>query len=308
MLACMLVLAGMHLFPKNGNPDTVEHSPANSKCFKCHGRPTYTFYNKILGRNVTKRQNPYLMVDSVLFYESNHKSLECPDCHSYKYNHFPHNSELQLEPMPVCLDCHEGDDNYNFETINKEYQESVHAIRHKDAFSCFMCHDPHTYKINVRSDENIDKTIVYDNNICLSCHANFNKYQLISSKRNPNIIKQHDWLPNQIAHFAHVRCIECHTQTTNKTLVAHKVLPKEKAVKKCVECHSQNSILMASLYKFQAKEKRNKYGFFNAAILNNDSYVIGANRNLYLNYLSWVIFGLILLFIVIHAVLRILTK
>ncbi len=308
VLACMLILAGMHLFPEKGNTDTVEHSPANSKCFKCHGRPTYTYYNKIIGQNVTKRQNPYLMIDSVLFYESNHKSLECLDCHSYEYNNFPHNSELQMEPMPTCLDCHEGDGNYNFETINKEYLESIHATRHKEAFSCFMCHDPHSYKINVRSDENIEETIVYDNNICLSCHANFNKYQLISSRKNPNIIRKHNWLPNQVAHFAHVRCIECHTQTTNKVLVAHKILPKEKAVKKCVECHSQNSILMASLYKFQAKEKRSKNGFLNAAILNNDSYVIGANRNIYLNYLSLIIFGLVLLFIIIHAILRILTK
>jgi len=66
-------------------------------------------------------------------------------------------------------------------------------------------------------------------------------------------------------------------------------------------------MLMSSLYKFQAKEKRDKYGFFNAAIL-SDSYIIGANRNFYLNVVSGLIFGFIFLIIIIHAVLRIFIK
>jgi succinate dehydrogenase/fumarate reductase flavoprotein subunit len=70
-----------------------------------------------------------------------------------------------------------------------------------------------------------------------------------------------------------------------------------------VECHSANSILMASLYRYQAKERRNELGFVNASIL-NQSYVIGANRNVFLNILSLVIFGMVIGGIVIHAVLR----
>ena len=45
---------------------------------------------------------------------------------------------------------------------------------------------------------------------------------------------------------------------------------------------------MASLYKFESKAQRQD-GFFNGIIL-NESYVIGANRNEYLNLLSLIIF------------------
>ena len=129
----------------------------------------------------------------------------------------------------------------------------------------------------------------------------------MTDKENPNILTTHEWLPNQRLHFRNVRCIECHAELNNDILVAHNIQDKEKAVRLCVECHSQNSLLMASLYKFQSQEKRNKLGFFNATIL-AESYVIGANRNYFLIISSLVIFGFVLLGIMIHLVLRIKTK
>lgn len=279
---------------------------ANSLCFSCHGHPTYSYYNDQLDRKITKRMNPYFVIDSVLYANQNHKGFDCIDCHSSAYRTFPHDNELQMEPLPVCLDCHEGDDAtaaFSFEKIELEFQESVHSTKHSEDFTCWMCHDPHSYKINARTNENILETIVYDNNICLSCHADINKYQLISSRAQPNVINSHDWLPNQIAHFAHVRCIECHTHTTDEVLVAHHIQTKDKAVKKCVECHSQNSTLLASLYKFRAKEERDKFGFFNASILGK-SYIIGANRNYYLNMMSFIIFGSAVLLIIVHSLFR----
>jgi hypothetical protein len=84
------------------------------------------------------------------------------------------------------------------------------------------------------------------------------------------------------------------------------ILPKEEAVRRCNECHSKNSMLMASLYKFESKAQR-RDGFFNGIILNS-SYVIGANRNEYLNVLSLIIFALVLAVIVFHVVLRIRNK
>ena len=310
ILINLLLFLSLLINAQNTPEDTIEHSPENTKCFHCHGSATYTFFNEVAERNVTKRMNPYFIVDSVLYYDQNHKSFECIDCHSYDYRTFPHDNELSLETLPTCLDCHEGDDAtaaYKFENIDIEFQESVHSTKHSEEFTCWMCHNPHSYKINARNNINIKETIVYDNNICLSCHADINKYQLISSGENPNVIEKHDWLPNQISHFAHVRCIECHSHTTDSTMVAHQIQTKDKAVKKCVECHSQNSMLMASLYKFKALESRRNYGYLNAAIL-SDTYIIGANRNYYLNTLSWSIFGLIMLLISIHAVLRIVLK
>jgi len=285
----------------------TEHSPQNSKCFSCHGGKTYTYFNDLLERHVTKRMNPYFIIDSTLYYDQNHKSFECIDCHSYDYRTFPHDASLRMEPIPICIDCHGGDDSfakYHFEEIEAQFEQSVHSTKHSEEFTCWMCHNPHTYKISARTEENIKDVIVYDNNICLSCHANIDKYQLISNMRNPNVLQKHEWLPNQLLHFSSVRCIECHTEISEKTEVAHLVQPKEKAVKLCVECHSSNSMLMATLYKFQTSQARSKYGFFNPSVLGN-TYVIGANRNYYLDIASIAIVGFVLLGILIHAVLRI---
>ncbi len=306
----LVLILSILSYAQDTSVDVVEHSEENSKCFFCHGSPTYSYYNDVMERTVTKRMNPYFLIDSVLYYDQNHKSFDCIDCHSYEFKEFPHGNTLRMEPMPQCLDCHEGDDataSYNFEKINDEFLESVHSAKHSEEFTCWMCHNPHSYKINARNNINVKETIIYDNNICLSCHADINKYQLISSNTKPNVINKHDWLPNQLEHFAHVRCIECHAHTSNDVMVAHQIQTKDMAVKKCVKCHSSNSMLMSSLYKFQAQENRKKYGFFNSEIL-SESYMIGANRNLYLNILSAVIFGGILLIILIHAILRIILK
>jgi hypothetical protein len=60
---------------------------------------------------------------------------------------------------------------------------------------------------------------------------------------------------------------------------------------------------MASLYKFESKAQR-RDGFFNGIIL-NESYVIGANRNEYLNFLSLIMCAGVLGVIGIHIFFRI---
>lgn len=278
----------------------------NRECLKCHGQVYYTYYNDWIERDVKERMNPYYIVDSAAFYRSNHWNFKCIDCHSMDYATFPHPGELRFEPQYSCMDCHEGDENYaqfNFEGINEEFLVSVHSERHAEEFTCWMCHDPHTYHISARNSENLMATIRYDNEICMSCHADAGKLGLLSDREIFNMVGRHDWLPNQLAHFKSVRCIECHAEVNENIMVAHKILPKEQAVKKCVECHSKNSILLASLYKFQVQEKREKQGFLNAAIL-TETYVIGANRNVFLNVASLVIFGLVVIGIAIHAVMR----
>jgi NAD-dependent SIR2 family protein deacetylase len=142
--------------------------------------------------------------------------------------------------------------------------------------------------------------------MCLKCHADYDRFQLLSDREEINILTTHDWLPNQDAHFRNVRCIECHTKVNDTILVAHLIKQKSDAVKACNECHSQNSLLMSSLYKFQSKEQR-KNGFLNGIIL-NESYVIGANRNQYLNNLSIIIFVILSGVIAVHTVFRIRKK
>lgn len=250
-----------------------------------------------------------LILTRTIFYESNHRNFKCIDCHSEDYKTFPHAGNLRMASKPNCLDCHGGDEmyaKYHFENIEKEFQESVHSEKHSQDFTCWMCHNGHTYKINARTNENIKQTIIYDNAICLTCHGDITKYQLLTDKENPNLIKKHEWLPNQQLHFKSVRCIECHTKKINdSTLVGHNIRPKAEAVKKCEECHSSNSVLLAALYKYKIRETRNAKGFFTGIITSN-SYVIGANRNYYLNLLSLIIVGFVVAGIVIHTVFRML--
>jgi hypothetical protein len=278
----------------------------NDRCFKCHGQAKYEYANETLGREVKALMFSERIVRKEEFYQSNHKSFSCTDCHSEEYTKFPHSGELRMEQKYNCIDCHGGDEKfaqYHFEEIEVEYQQSAHFKLEEEGFSCWKCHDPHSYKISVRNSDNLKETIAYDNAICLDCHSDFNRFQLLTDKAEINIIKKHDWLPNQKSHFASVRCIECHTQINDSIPVSHLIKAKAEAVKLCNECHSQNSILMASLYKFESKAQR-RDGFFNGIIL-NESYVIGANRNEYLNLLSLVIFVGVIGVIGIHIVFRI---
>ena len=278
----------------------------NNRCFKCHGQGKYEYTNETLGRQVKELMFSERVVKRSEFYNSNHKSFSCTDCHSEEYVKFPHSGELRMEQKYNCLDCHGGDEKYaqyHFEGIDSAYRQSTHFKLEEEGFTCWKCHDPHSYKISVRNKDNLKETIAYDNAICLNCHSDFNQFQLLTDKAEINIIKKHDWLPNQASHFANVRCIECHTQINNMIPVSHLIKPKAEAVKLCNECHSQNSILMASLYKFESKAQR-RDGFFNGIIL-NESYVIGANRNEYLNLLSLLIFVGVIGVITIHIVFRI---
>lgn len=307
-----LVFVGFIAFSQDDaeEPRVYDYAEDNHQCFKCHGHKTYHYYNENFERTIKERMNPYFIIDSVEYYESNHWNFGCTDCHSYDYGTFPHPRELRMEELPECLLCHEGDDEhaeYQFEKIEEEFHNSVHSTKHSDEFTCWMCHNPHSYKINARTNEKVLKTIEYDNSICLSCHADIDKYQLMSDITNPNLLVKHEWLPNQALHFQNVRCIECHAEIKEDMMIAHNVQPKEKAVKLCVECHSSNSLMLASLYKHQVQENRSKFGFVNASILNN-SYIIGANRNIYLNMISLVLFGMVIIGIGIHATLRIIKK
>lgn len=293
---------------QNHYHEKPENYEKNLKCLNCHGHHYFDYYNKWFERDVRDRMNPYFVIDTIRFYESNHRTFECTDCHSEEYNTFPHSGELRMEEKLTCLDCHGGDEDYKhfqFEKLEEEFNSSVHATKHNLNFTCWMCHNPHSYKVSARMNYKIKEIITYDNEICLSCHSNINKYQLITDLINPNIIEKHDWLPNQNLHMQNVRCIECHAEINNEVLVAHNIQPKEKAVKNCVQCHSKNSILMASLYKYQFTGQRNKIGFYNSAML-DEQYVIGANRNYYLNIFSLFFFGFTLFGIVVHGFLRIL--
>jgi hypothetical protein len=192
------------LSSKTGLQDTAKfvspYAEDNERCLKCHGQEKYEYTNETQGRQVRAIMCSQRIVNRDLFYQSNHKTFSCTDCHSAEYTNFPHAGELRMEPKLNCIDCHGGDETfakYHFEAIDSEYVQSTHFKLQEDGFSCWKCHNPHTYKINNRTTENIKSTISYDNSICLSCHSDFNHFQLLSDRKEINILKTHEWLPNQ---------------------------------------------------------------------------------------------------------------
>jgi predicted CXXCH cytochrome family protein len=305
---CFVALAqGEAKTPVNKTANQLE----NDKCLRCHSNNKFSYDNTVTSSKGKHKMEPGNVINPDLFYNSNHKNFKCTDCHSPEFQVWPHSAAVRMEAKNVCIDCHGGDEAYakfHFEEIEKQFALSVHSTKHNEDFTCWMCHEPHSYRIIARNDSITKNIVAYDNNICLSCHNNINKYQLISDKPNPDIIDKHEWLPNQARHFQHVRCIECHARADDSLLVAHNIQPKGKAVKLCVECHSKNSILLASLYHYnRSKIKATELGFENEIILNS-SYVIGANRNEYLNLVSLIILILVLAGIFTHITFRIIYK
>ena len=279
----------------------------NENCLKCHGQSKYTYENPESKKTVTKRMYGELVMNRDVFYVSNHREFKCTDCHSEDYGTFPHAGNLRMENKANCIDCHGGDEKYakfKFEQIESEFQASVHSEKHSEDFTCWMCHNAHTYKINARTNEKLKETITYDNLICLNCHGDVKNYQLLTNKIKPNILQKHEWLPNQASHFTNVRCIECHARNEDTLVVAHHIVPKNQAVRKCESCHSKNSILYASLYKYQVRENIQKEGIIKGLLM-GDATTIGPDKSNMLNIISLVIFVLTILVIIIHAVLRI---
>jgi len=284
-----------------------KNAAENENCFKCHGQSKYSFENKESNKIVSKKMYTEVIISRDLFYSSNHREFKCTDCHSEDYGTFPHSGNLRMEAKATCIDCHGGDEKYatfKFEQIESEFQASVHSEKHSEDFTCWMCHNAHTYKINARNTNNLKGTITYDNMICLNCHSDTKNYQLLTDKIKPNILQKHEWLPNQASHFTNVRCIECHAKNEDTLVVAHHVVSKNLAVRKCESCHSQNSILYASLYKYQVSENIQREGFVKGLLL-GDATTIGPDKSNFLNFISLLIFGLTILAIIIHAVLRI---
>lgn len=275
-------------------------------CLDCHSKLRYDLENPFTGEIISMKMYDELHIDPMTFANSTHGTFACTDCHSIDYEIHPHPIEAKFDFQYTCLDCHGSGEqfaDFNFHTIESEFQISVHGDHFIEDFSCWSCHNPHTYKLMLREGGSITDIVAHNNAMCLDCHGDISHYEVLIERQLTNMLSKHEWLPNQSLHFRKVRCLDCHAAVNEDILVAHHVLPASEAVRNCVDCHSTNSILLASLYKHQVVERRNTYGFFNAAIT-SDAYIIGANRNYYFNVISLVIFGLVLLGIAIHATLR----
>ena len=308
---CCILLITIILLCKSTDLLAQSYKDAqHHQCLKCHSNQTYSFKNEVTNKEVKRLMNPYYILDTVAMSAGVHKPFDCTDCHSSEYQAYPHKSNLKLDPLSTCLDCHGGDEafaKYKFEKIQEEFQKSVHYKVYGDNFSCSKCHSQHTYVATARNSSSVLEIVDFDNKMCLSCHNDMKKYNLVAGHINPKLVQIHSWLPNQELHFKHVRCIECHTEVIDSMMVSHNILGKDKAVKKCVECHSSDSKLKASLYKYQNLQKRSEKGI-GSAILTNSSYTIGTHQSPILKLLSILIFLATLGGIIIHSIFRILKK
>jgi NAD-dependent SIR2 family protein deacetylase len=251
-----------------------------------------------------------LIIDSVEYYQNNHKTFACTDCHSSDYRDLPHKSDLKLEAMTMCMDCHDDSEfkpGLNFKTISDEYDKSVHATRENSKTNCWSCHNPHSYRITTRSEHNLKEVVAYDNSICLECHSGMGKFDLLYGDAKSNLLAKHQWLPDPVKHFKSARCIECHTEIREDMLVAHNIRPKEEAIKTCAACHSADSRLKHTLYKYQLQQQREEKGVF-SSIVSGTVLAVGTNPSPILNLISLLFFAMAIGGIIIHSLIRILKK
>lgn len=308
-----LIIVGVITFVLLSSQSTSEEAPPadNYVCLKCHGKNYYSFENEYLGREVHKRMNPYFVINNNRYKAGVHYEFACTDCHLPSYETYPHDAELKLEPQYGCLDCH-GDDpayaKFHFDEIGIEVENSIHKEAMGEDFNCESCHNPHYYRQGAGKNMNIKQMVSMSNEMCLKCH-NYEEsnFYLLTDSCEGNRDISHEWLPNKELHFSSVRCIDCHAEINDSLLVSHNILGKEDAAKNCVDCHSSDSRLKSTLYKHLAKENRDKYGFINGAMM-NETFVIGATKNYYLNAVSIALFSLVILIILGHALLRIILK
>jgi len=297
------------LFQQDTSSYVSPFAEANEGCFKCHSLKRFEYTDEVSGQQKRGLMLPWMILGKQQFYESNHKSFICTDCHSHDFGTYPHPEELKSELHFHCLDCHGGDPAYakfKFEEIEYEYRKSVHYGLEEKGFTCWNCHDPHSYRLVARISKSLTEIVTYDNSICLNCHSNRKTFELFSDHDMVNFKRIHKWLPRQKVHFKSVRCVECHATLGRNILVPHYIVSSDNAVRECMECHSDKPVAMSSLL-------RNYSNFESAEPLIDEAglsgiKIIGPNRYRLIDNLSLKIFTALLAIIGIHILIRIIRK
>ncbi len=268
-------------------------------CLNCHiNQENNVFarslidYDKSVHGSAIRRGNKFAAV-----------CVDCHGVHNLQKANSPHSSINPTKVSSVCGKCHVA--------ITQEYHSSVHGVEllkgNPDVPGCTYCHGEHSVGPMAIVEERIIQqnrmnfnTLVSNKMVfCVRCHTNDT---LMAKYKLSTLNKAHDWLPNLQRHWETVRCVDCHSSYEPPNL-SHNILPRDATVKKCEECHSKNSILMTKLYKHEKALSREKYGFINGTIL-SDAYVIGTTRNVYLDFISIVFFGVVIVLLLIHITLR----
>lgn len=280
-VAILLAAAGVRADPPPPPPD-------QPGCLRCHGLATLAALDERTGRLLS------YAVDPAGYLHSEHGKLNCGRCHDPDAAVFPHGPHLARERL-ACLKCHKEEARFlarRFPEIGREVRASYHAAKLGGRWTCFACHDPHTFKAGAGGTSGA-------NGACLACHAAPARFAALTTRPLPDLEAAHAWLPAPRVHARLVRCVDCHASVEPPAL-GHRILPKAEALRDCVGCHSRDSRLLATLYRHTVREQRARVGFVNATLL-NDAYVIGATRNLWLDRLSVAAFGAAVLGLLAHG-------
>jgi predicted CXXCH cytochrome family protein len=279
---------------------------AEEGCARCHGMKTLAV--RLPGEGVRS-----FYIHPEKFQTSYHRELKCTECHSNEYNAYPHADLPALSSD--CLHCHQETwrDQETTEGIQKlksqkdislEFKRSIHF---DTKMKCETCHNPHEFNLEHERQKGLRNLIQIQNNLCLQCHKNPRQLDLYRKEPKDNYSYRplelvHSWLPSRELHWQKLRCIDCHSSYGDSNL-SHHIVKKEEAVRDCSKCHSNDSILKDKLYKLYSREEKDRKGFLNAVIW-NESYIIGATRNLYLDIISTSSFILGLFAMFFHAGFR----
>lgn len=303
-----------------------KNNPNAPTCIFCHQKPITPGFKLDLAQlklnqeelclscHIKQENNPYAKalinydksVHGSALRKGNKFAAICVDCHGSHNLQKASSPNSNINPTKVsnvCGKCHIA--------ITQEYHTSVHGVEllkgNPDVPGCTYCHGEHSIgpmavveeRIIQKNRMNFNTLVSNKMVFCVRCHTNDT---LMAKYKLSTLEKAHDWLPNLQRHWETVRCVDCHSSYDPPNL-SHNILPREATVKKCEECHSKNSILMTKLFKHEKARSREKYGFINGTIL-SDAYVIGTTRNVYLDFISVVIFGIVIVFLLIHIFLR----
>lgn len=280
-------------------------SEAGETCFKCHSQKHFSYHDKNADEEIKGLMPKRMILNPEEYYSSVHKNFSCTDCHSGDFKKYPHPEELKSEVHFSCIDCHGGDPAYSkfsFEAVNSDYRKSIHHNLENKGFSCWNCHDPHSYRIVARESKNIKETVQYNNGICLNCHSDGDRFGIYTEKPPSDISRKHRWLPEQSLHFESVRCTDCHAERNEKTLVSHLIVNKENAVRNCSDCHSENSTAMISLITLWSKDE-DLSDYSKEEALSALS-LTGSREYPFINKLSIILLIAVLLMIGIHILFR----
>jgi len=236
LISGILVTAG---FSQNKKKDA-----SNDKCFECHG-------DSSIEAKSDRGKKLLLYVDKELYSEGAHQEFYCIECHNNRdcpeYYERPVEETAKIEQRD-CEECHKK----YFHKEEEEYKKSVHYTEIGEKFNCTSCHDQHTMTPTLTEQNvvfyDVMERIRSDNNQCLNCHTNEERYSLFKKEDEemPDIHQSHSFLPNAELHWDSVRCIDCHTPMDK--IEYHNILERDKSKFNCIECHTAKSMLSEKLY------------------------------------------------------------